>query len=106
MNIHFHLYNEVDSVDDKVSVIIDMPFVPMVGDIIHLTHKQDKELIGKIKMLNKVWKDIYSHYKHKTGYAVEDCIFVVSRFYRVQDQSIHIELYYDEKIIDYKPELA
>lgn len=68
--IIIHLYNDDSYFDNKVSIKINLPYIPTVNSRIWLTEKHKEDLVEKSKNLIGYSKTIYSYIRHIDDYNI------------------------------------
>lgn len=87
--IKIHLYNEDSCFDDKVSIKINLPYIPTVGSYLWLTEEHKYELFNQTKTLTGYYKTVYSNKRHIDDYNIVRCVA-----YDETDDITHICLSY------------
>lgn len=65
-----HLHTDYGYFDNKVSIEINLPYIPAVNSLLWLNEKHKKELIEKIKNLKDDFKEIYRNIDNIDTYNV------------------------------------
>lgn len=91
INITFE--NDTVRFDDRVSILIVMPFVPRIGDLISLSEDQLRKVRNIIRKASADEKPFAKLYD---AAAIETFVLVIDVEFRAENNSIWIELSTEE----------
>lgn len=87
--VNISIYNVCAQFDDEAYVTIDIPFIPQVGNYIHLSTASQQALEEKIKPKADLYPDNLSK---GDRFGVDDYIIVCAVGYTEADNQVWVEL--------------
>lgn len=92
MKVKVHVLTPDDFFHEAVSIDVKLPVVPVPGDFIWLSNKDERKLNEKAE----AYRSSYLEYVFPKGsdrpIDVADCIIVKQRWFDVEDKSVHITI--------------